>query len=70
MIWSVANKMHEKLDNSVFSNANIIAIFSNDTAFNTIDLNNINLDDDNFYKDDPETINHVRLITWHSTFEQ
>ena len=30
-------------------------------GFNTIDLNNINLDYDNFNKDDPESVKHVRL---------
>ena len=39
--------------------------------FDTIDLNNINLnDDDNFDEDDPETINHVRLMTWQKKFKQ
>ena len=30
--------------------------------FNTLDLNNINLDDDNFYEDDPETILLLLLL--------
>ena len=58
--------------NSVFLNgdiffhdadSNIITFLTDDMGFNTVDLNNINLDDDNFDKDDPETINHVRLMT-------
>ena len=70
--WFVANKMPEKLGNSVFDNvdlffndvdANIIRFLSDDLGFNTIDLNNINFDIDNCDEDDPETINHVRLIT-------
>ena len=77
--WFVTNKMIEKLDNSVFSNAdiffrdvdsNISTLFRNDVGFNTIDFNNINLDDDNFDEDDPETNNYVRLMTWHNRFEQ
>ena len=79
--WSVTNELLEKLDNSVFSNvdirsfyqffhdldSNFSTIFSSDMGFSTTDLNNINLDD-NFDKDDPETINHVRCMTWHNTF--
>ena len=34
----------------------------------TIDLNNINFDDDNFDGDDPESIIHVRLRTWCNRF--
>ena len=76
--WSVTNELLEKLDNSVFSNvdmffhdldSNFSTIFSSDMGFSTADLNNINLDD-NFDKDDPETINHVRFMTWHNTFWQ
>ena len=29
-----------------------------------VDLGNINLDDNNFDEDDPETIIHVRHLTW------
>ena len=31
---------------------------------------NINLDDDNFDADDPETIIHVRLMTWCNRYKQ
>ena len=53
----VTSKMLEKLDSSVFSDgdiflhdidSNIITFFSDDMGFGTTDLNNINLDDDNF----------------------
>ena len=37
---------------------------------NIIDLNNIILDDDDFHEDDPETIIHVRLITWCNRYKQ
>ena len=36
---------------------------------NTIDLNNINLDED-LFKDDPETIVYVRLMAWHNKYKQ
>ena len=32
------------------------------------DLDNINLDN-NFDEDDPDTIIHIRLLTWHIQFE-
>ena len=36
-----------------------------------IDINNINIgDDNNFNEDDPETINHLRLMTWPNRFKQ
>ena len=55
----VTNKMLEKLDNFVFSNgdtffdgvdSNIITFLSSDMGFNTIDLNNIHLNNYNFVK--------------------
>ena len=36
----------------------------------SVDLNNINLDDANFYEDDPEIIIHVRLMAWCKKFKQ
>ena len=49
-------------------------IFSrcDDMGFNTADINNINLDnnDDAFDEDELETINHVRLIAWRNRFKQ
>ena len=35
-----------------------------------IDLNSINLNDNNFSEDDPDTITHVRLLAWHYKFEK
>ena len=65
--------MFEKLDNSVVSNvdiffddvdSNIVTFLSDNMGVNTIDINNINVDVDTLDKDDPETINHCRIITW------
>ena len=41
-------------------------------GFNTADINNINLDnnDDAFDEDELETINHVRLTAWRNRFKQ
>lgn len=35
-----------------------------------VNLNNINLKHANFYEDDSKTIINVRLLAWHSKFEQ
>ena len=55
--WFVTRKMIERLDNAIFSNADLV--------LNSINLNNINLDDDNFDDCNPETINHVRRLAWY-----
>ena len=71
--WFVTNKKFEKLDDVLFSNDDIVFViadsdnvifFSENMGLSTIDLNNINLDDDNFVEDDPETIIHLRLMAW------
>ena len=74
------NKIFEKLDNVVLSNddtdlddmySDIAAFFSDGMGLVTIDLNNINLDDDHFDEDDPTNIVLFRLfrisIAWHPT---
>ena len=33
-------------------------------------LNDISLDDDNFDKEDPETIIHIRSLAWRNRFKQ
>ena len=35
-------------------------------GIHSVDLNNINLDNANFYKDDPRTIIHVRILVCHN----
>ena len=46
-------------------------LFSNDEmGILSVNLNNINLDDDNFYEDDPKSIIHVRLLPWYNKFKQ
>ena len=47
------------------------AMFSKDKmCVFSVDLNNINLDDPNFYEDDPKTIIHVRRLVWHNKPKQ
>ena len=77
--WFVTNKTLEKLDDVVAYNDDIdlddidfgtITLFSDDMGLLTKDLNNINLNADNFGEDDPETIIHVRLMAWCNRFKQ
>lgn len=65
--------MSEKLYSSISSNDdivflyisfNIVTFFSIDISLNTINLNNIKLDDNDFDNYDPETIIHVHLMGW------
>ena len=53
---------NEDSDNAIF-NCNGMGILN-------IDLNNINLDDTNYEKDDPVTIILIRLLAWHIKFEK
>ena len=48
----------------------ITLFLRDDVGFNIIDLSNINFNDDNFDEDDPETINHVRLMAWFDRYKQ
>ena len=50
--------------------SDIAAFFSDGMGLVTIDLNNINLDDDHFDEDDPTNIVLFRLITWCNRFKQ
>ena len=36
----------------------------------SVNINNINLDDFNFYEDDLQTIIDVRLLPWHNKLKQ
>ena len=66
--------MIEKVDSAVLPNnyiafedldSDFFAFFSRYIGLNSIDLNNINLDYDHSDYCDPETINYVKIMTWH-----
>ena len=46
-----------------------VTFFANEMGILGVDLDKINLDND-FYKDDPETTIHVRLLAWCHKFEK
>ena len=50
--------------------SDIIIFFGDEVGLNTIDFDDINLDDVNCDGDDPETIIHVRLMAWCSSYKQ
>ena len=55
---------------SIFNENSGDARFScNEMGILSEDLTNINLDDSTYNEDDPETIIHIRLLGWHSRFE-
>ena len=69
--WFVTSKMIKKLHNTLFTDDDIlffdgdsvsVTYFSDELGILSVDINNINLDDVNFYEDDHETIIHVRLM--------
>ena len=71
--------MLEKLNDVAFSNDNIdcddidfdiVTFFNDDVGRNAIDLNNINLDDDNFNDDVPTNIVLIRLMACCNRFKQ
>ena len=77
--WFVTSKMIKILFTALCADENILYInedsgnvvfICNGMGILNIDLNNINLGDTNYDKDDPGTIIHVRLLTWHVKFEK
>lgn len=74
----IVTKMLDKLDNVVFFNDGIglddidsdfVPLFSDDMELNTIDLNNIKLDD-NFDEHDPKTLIYVRPMAYCNRYKQ
>ena len=71
--------MLEKLDNVVFSNghiefddidSDIVTFFGDGMGLVTIELNNINLDNNDFNADDPANIVFVRIMGGPNRFKQ
>ena len=76
--WFVTCKMIEKLDTALYADEIILyfdedsdnVVFSiNEMGVFNIDFNSINLDN-NFDKDNPDTIILIRLLAWHVKFEK
>ena len=77
--WFVTSKMIKKLLTALYTDDNIHyfkedsrgVIFScNEMGTVSIDLNNINPDDTNYNKDNPESIIHIRLLAWQIKFDK
>ena len=74
--WFVASKIIEKklmlwMEMKIYSNEDSgeVVFNCNEIGVVNIDLNHISLDD-NFDKDDPDTIVLVRHLAWHIKFEK
>ena len=76
--WFVTSKMPEKFDNALHANDDIvfynedfnkITIITNQRHMHPPDLDKINFNNDNdFYRDDSDSIIFVRLLVWCSNF--
>ena len=51
-------------------NSGNLIFFCNEMGIFYTSLNNINLDDTNYNEADPDTIIHIRLLSWHIKFEK
>ena len=77
--WFLTSKMIKKLFTDLYTDEYIV-YFNEDSSnvvfnYNEMDIVNIdfkcfNLHNNNFDKDDPDTITHVRLLDWHIKFEK
>ena len=76
--WFVKSKMI-KIFTALYADENIlhfsedsgnVAFICNGMGILNIDLNNINLDDNNYDECYPDTIIHVKLLAWHIKFEK
>ena len=76
--WFVTSKVLENFHDTLLTYSDIlffdvdfskVAFFANKMGILCVDLDKINLNDNNFYKDDPETIIYVRLLAWHNKFK-
>ena len=56
--WFVTSKMIKKPYNTFFT------IFGRKVGINSLDLNNINLDDASFDEDNPKTIIDIKPMAW------
>ena len=76
--WFVTSTMTKKLYTALYADKNILyynedsgdTVFScNEMGILSIDINNINLDN-NFDEDDPDTIILIGILAWHIKFEK
>ena len=77
--WFETIKMIKKLFTALYVDENILhfdedfgnAVFNCDEmGIPNIDLDCINLEDNDFDEDNPDTIIYVRLLAWHTKFEK
>ena len=47
-----------------------VIFLSDEMVILSVNINNINLNDVNFYEDDPKTIIHIGVLAWHYRYKQ
>ena len=68
VIDKIIRKLHETL--LVDENFGKVTFFANKTmSVLSVDLNKTNLDDVDFYEDNPETNIYIRIFAWRNKFE-
>ena len=71
-IWFVTSTMMVYADDGLLffdEDSGIIIFCCNEISIPSVNLNNINLDN-NFDEDDPDTIIFIKLLAWHSKFKK
>ena len=78
-VWFVTFDVIRKLGSAVFFDgytvfadlcSDLITFVSEEIGINSITLDNINLDDDNFHYFDSETISYVRIMVLYKKYKQ
>ena len=70
--WFVIDKIIRKLHETLLVDENFgkVTFFANKTmSVLSVDLNKTNLDDVDFYEDNPETNIYIRIFAWRNKFE-
>ena len=77
--WFLTSKMIEKLFTALYADENIlyfnegsgnVTFFCNEMGILSVNINNVNLDDTYYEKDNTDTIIPIRLFTWYIKFEK
>ena len=70
--WFAIDKIIRKLHETLLVDENFgkVTFFANKTmSVLSVDLNKTNLDDVDFYEDNPETNIYIRIFAWRNKFE-
>ena len=75
--WFVKSKIPKKLHVALFANDDtlflmkiLLTFYANRMGILCVDVDKINLDNADFYEEDPETNIHIRHLAWRNKFEK